>query len=97
MLAIVNVFQMILSLYMYVLIASAIFSWLFAFNIINPRNQAVATIGGVLYQLTEPLLRPIRRFMPNTGGIDLSFLVLWFGIILLQQIIDLYVRPNLLF
>lgn len=94
MLAIVNVLLMILDLYMYVLIAAAIFSWLFAFNIVNPRNQAVAAIGSVLYQLTEPLLRPIRRYMPSTGGLDLSFLVLWFGIILLRQVIVLYILPH---
>jgi YggT family protein len=84
----------ILDLYMYILVASAIFSWLYAFNVINGRNQVVATIGSFLYAVTEPLLRPIRRFMPNTGGIDLSFLVLWFGIILVEYIIKLYILPH---
>ena len=54
---------------------------------------AEAAIASFLYTMTEPLLRPIRRFMPNTGGLDLSFLVLWFGIILLQQIIIRYIFP----
>ncbi|MCM5554538.1 YggT family protein [Pleomorphomonas sp. NRK KF1] len=91
--AVLYVLLQVLSLYMYILIASAIMSWLVAFNVVNLRNQVVATIAGFLYTMTEPLLRPIRRFMPNTGGLDLSFLVLWFGIILLQQIIIRYIYP----
>lgn len=91
--AVLYVLLQVLSLYMYILIASAIMSWLVAFNVVNLRNQVVAAIAGFLYTMTEPLLRPIRRFMPNTGGLDLSFLVLWFGIILLQQIIIRYVYP----
>ncbi|CAI9414387.1 hypothetical protein ANOBCDAF_03192 [Pleomorphomonas sp. T1.2MG-36] len=91
--AVLYVLLQVLSLYMYILIASAIMSWLVAFNVVNLRNQVVATIAGFLYTMTEPLLRPIRRLMPNTGGLDLSFLVLWFGIILLQQIIIRYIFP----
>ena len=91
--AVLYVLLQVLSLYMYILIASAITSWLVAFNVVNLRNQVVATIASFLYTMTEPLLRPIRRFMPNTGGLDLSFLVLWFGIILLQQIIIRYIFP----
>lgn len=91
--AVLYVLLQVLSLYMYILIASAIMSWLVAFNVVNLRNQVVAAIAGFLYTMTEPLLRPIRRLMPNTGGLDLSFLVLWFGIILLQQIIIRYVYP----
>jgi len=91
--AVLYVLLQVLNLYMYILIASAIMSWLVAFNVVNLRNQVVAAIAGFLYTMTEPLLRPIRRFMPNTGGLDLSFLVLWFGIILLEQIIIRYVYP----
>ncbi len=91
--AVLYVLLQVLDLYMYILIASAIMSWLVAFNVVNLRNQVVAAIAGFLYTMTEPLLRPIRRMMPNTGGLDLSFLVLWFGIILLQQVIIRYVYP----
>lgn len=97
MLAIVNVLQLVIQFYMYILIASAIMSWLIAFNVVNLRNQVVATIASFLYTMTEPLLQPIRRRMPNTGGLDLSFLVLWFAIILLQQVISMYVVPNVPF
>ncbi len=91
--AVLYVLLQVLNLYMYILIASAIMSWLVAFNVVNLRNQVVATIASFLYTMTEPVLRPIRRFMPNTGGLDLSFLVLWFGIILLEQIIIRYIYP----
>ncbi len=70
--AILDVILIALDLYWWVIIASAIFSWLFAFNVVNPRNQVVSQIGNALYQMTEPVLRPIRRFMPNLGGLDLS-------------------------
>lgn len=91
--AVLYVLLQVLDLYMYILIASAIMSWLIAFNVVNLRNQVVSAIASFLYTMTEPLLRPIRRFMPNAGGLDLSFLVLWFGIILLEQIIIRYVYP----
>ena len=66
----------IIGLYTWVIIASAVMSWLVAFNVVNPRNQFVATVGETLYRLTEPALRPIRRFLPNLGGIDISPIVL---------------------
>lgn len=93
MIAILNVIMIALNLYWWVIIASAIFSWLYAFNVVNPRNPIVSTIGNALYQLTEPLLRPIRRFMPDLGGLDLSPIVLLLGIILIQQVLILYVYP----
>lgn len=72
----------LLGIYVFVLIASAVFSWLYAFGVVNPRNQAVGMIGQFLYAVTEPVLRPIRRMLPNMGGIDLSpvvvVLIIWF-------------------
>lgn len=91
--AILIVLDYALQLYMWVIIASAVFSWLYAFNVVNPRSPAVAAIGQVLYQLTEPALRPIRRFMPNLGTIDISPVVLLFAIILIRQILWMYVIP----
>ncbi len=93
MIALLNVIQIALNLYTYVIIASAIFSWLYAFNIVNPRNQLVAAIGETLYKLTEPVLRPIRRFLPNMGGIDISPVILLLIIIFLQQFIALSIKP----
>jgi hypothetical protein len=56
--AILDVILLVLDLYTWVIIASAIFSWLYAFGVVNPRNQLISTIGRMLYQLTEPALRP---------------------------------------
>jgi YggT family protein len=92
--AILDVVMLILNLYTYIIIASAIFSWLYAFKVINSGNQFVGMIGNFLHQATEPLLRPIRRIMPNLGTIDVSPIVLLLGIFLLQRIIAYYVYPN---
>lgn len=92
--AILDVVLLVLRLYTYVIIASAIFSWLYAFNIVNSSNQVIATIGQTLYNLTEPALRPIRRIMPNLGGIDLSPIALLLGIFLIQNIIIKYIYFN---
>ncbi|MET1415927.1 YggT family protein [Roseibium sp. HPY-6] len=93
MTALFNVILLALELYTYVIIASAIFSWLYAFNIVNSSNQIINSIGRVLYNLTEPALRPIRRFMPDLGGIDISPVILLLGIIFLRQIIVINILP----
>lgn len=92
--AILDVLMVVLNLYTWVIIASAIFSWLYAFNVVNPRNQVVSMIGQTLYSLTEPLLRPIRRVLPSMGGLDLSPIALLLGVFLVQNIIIRYVYPN---
>ena len=92
--ALLDVILIILSAYTWVIIATAIFSWLIAFNVVNQKNQAVSAIGNLLYQLTEPLLRPIRRYMPSTGALDLSPILLLLGIFLLERIIAYYIYPN---
>lgn len=91
--ALLDVILLVLQIYVWVIIASAIFSWLFAFNVVNPRNQVVATIGNALYQLTEPVLRPIRRYVPIFGGLDISPIILILLIFLLQRIIIYYIYP----
>jgi YggT family protein len=66
----------VIELYFWVVIASVILSWLVAFNVINTRNSFVNQIGEFLYRATEPALRPIRGYVPNLGGIDISPLIL---------------------
>lgn len=66
----------ILGIFVWLLIASAVLSWLVAFNVVNTRNRAVYVIGDFLYRVTEPLLRPIRNLLPNMGGMDFSPMVL---------------------
>jgi YggT family protein len=83
----------IITLFIWILIASAILSWLVAFNVVNQRNPIVANIGEFLYRITEPALRPIRALLPNLGGIDISPVILILLLLFLQRIIFwIYVR-----
>ena len=91
--AILNVLILALDLYKLVIIVAAVMSWLIAFNVVNARNEVVRTIWNSLVALTEPALRPIRRFLPNTGGLDISPIVLFLLILLVEQIITLYIYP----
>lgn len=77
----------ILQLYMWVIIISAVMSWLVAFNVINTHNRFVATVMELTYRLTEPVLAPIRRVLPSLGGIDISPVILILGIIFLQNLL----------
>jgi YggT family protein len=88
------VIDLALQLYVWILIASAILSWLVAFNVVNTRNPVVASVGEFLYRITEPVLRPIRNMMPNLGGIDISPVVLILIIIFIRYVIALYILPN---
>ena len=92
--ALLDVIMLVLDLYVWIIILSAVFSWLVAFNVVNPRNQFVATVLNILYQLTEPLLRPIRRMLPNFGAIDVSPIVLLLAVFFLQRVIVYYIYPN---
>ena len=80
-------FDTVITLYIYVLVANAIFSWLVAFNVINTRNGIVAAIGDVLDRVTEPALAPIRRRLPDLGGIDLSPVVLIIGLVFFRMLV----------
>jgi len=66
----------VIGIYTWLLIASVILSWLVAFNVLNTRSRAVYVIGDFLYRVTEPALRPIRRVLPQMGGLDLSPIIL---------------------
>ena len=92
--AILDIVLIALDLYVWLLIASAILSWLIAFNVVNTRNQFVAGIAEFLYRITEPALRPIRQVMPNLGGLDISPIILILLIMLIQRIISYYIYPN---
>ncbi|CAM5425574.1 YggT family protein [Mesorhizobium sp. UC22_110] len=95
MTALIQTVILALDLYWWIIIASAIFSWLFAFNVVNPRNQVVNTIGNALYRLTEPALRPIRRILPDLGGIDISPIILLLILFFLRQFILTTIYPAL--
>ena len=80
--AILDVLMLALNLYTWIIIAAAVISWLIAFNVVNTRNDFVRSAEAFLYRVTEPVLGPIRRVLPNLGGIDVSpiilILLLWF-------------------
>jgi len=82
---IIDVVIVLLNLYWWVIIIGAIASWLIAFGVINTYNRTVARILDVLYRLTEPALRPIRQFLPNFGGIDISPVILLLIIWLIER------------
>jgi YggT family protein len=94
--AILEVILIVLDLYVYLLIASAILSWLIAFNVVNTRNAFVAAVAEFLYRITEPVLAPIRRFMPSFGGLDISPIILILLIFLIQKLIVYNVMPYFL-
>jgi len=83
----------IIDIYIWILIASAVLSWLVAFNVVNTRNPIVHSIGDFLYRITEPALRPIRNMLPHLGGIDISPVILILGLLFVRQFIFwLYIR-----
>jgi len=92
--SILYVILIVLDLYIWLLIAAAVLSWLVAFNVVNARNQFVAMVGDFLFRITEPVLRPIRNVLPSLGGIDISPVVLILIIILIKDIIVRYIYPS---
>jgi YggT family protein len=85
MYALFNLIATVISIYIYVLVASAILSWLVAFNVVNTSNRFVYMVGDFLYRITEPALRPIRRFVPLLGGVDISPVVLILLLVFLRD------------
>ena len=86
-------FDTVITLYVYILIASAILSWLVAFNVVNTRNDVVRSIWSFLDAITEPALRPIRNVLPNLGGIDVSPIILLLLIFFIERVIVYYIYP----
>ena len=66
----------LISMYEFLILASVVISWLFAFGIVNPYNQFARAIWNFLQTATEPALRPIRAMLPDLGGIDISPIIL---------------------
>ena len=91
--AILDIVMVILNLYTWVIIAGAILSWLIAFGVVNIRNDFVRAVWNLFLALTEPFLRPIRNFLPNTGGIDISPIILLLAVMLVERIIIYYLYP----
>jgi YggT family protein len=83
--ALLQTLSMILTLVWWVFLIMIIMSWLISFNVINTRNQFVAAVWRIVNQITEPILRPIRRILPPTGGLDLSPIIVFVIIFFLQN------------
>ena len=77
----------LITLYIWILIANAVLSWLIAFNVVNPHNNIVRAIGEGLYRLTEPALRPIRQVLPSLGGLDISPVILIIILLFVQRLL----------
>ena len=92
--ALLDVILIALELYSWAIIISAVVSWLVAFNVVNMRNEVVRSVAMGLYQITEPVLRPIRRILPNLGTMDISPIILLLLIMLIERIIRMYIYPN---
>jgi YggT family protein len=81
----VKVLIFAIDIYWWIVILAVVFSWLYAFNIVNSRNQLVDTISNFLYRATEPLFARIRRFLPNLGGIDIAPILVILGLYLIRE------------
>jgi YggT family protein len=78
---------LVIDLYIWVVIAGAILSWLIAFNVVNTHNRFVYQVADMLYRLTEPALRPIRNILPNLGGIDISPVILILFLLFIRDVV----------
>lgn len=84
---VVQILESILEMYIWVVIAAVVMSWLLAFNVVNYHNNIVRTVVRILDVLTEPVFRFVRRFIPPIGGLDLSPIVVFFAVWILQRFV----------
>ena len=87
MVPLIGFIVLVIDLYIWVVIASAILSWLIAFNVVNTQNRFVYSVAETLYRLTEPALRPIRSIIPNLGGIDISPVILILFMLFIRDVV----------
>ena len=93
-LPLINVILTIINLYWWVIIATAVMSWLVAFQVVDTRNQFVQSVWRALDGMTEPVLRPIRRFLPTLGGLDISPVIVLLALQFIHDVIESY-KPHL--
>lgn len=96
LLALFQIVDLLLTVVIYIIVAQAILSWLVAFNVINTHNDFVRAFLNALDRLTAPLYRPIRRILPDFGGLDFSPMVVILLIIVLQMLLHGAMRDVLL-
>jgi YggT family protein len=83
-----RIVNLAIELYIWAIIIAAVFTWLVHFGVVNTRNQVVAMLGEFFWRITEPALRPVRRFVPTFGGIDISPVILILALIFLQMVVS---------
>ena len=88
-------FDNIVSIYIWILIINALLSWLVAFNVLNTSNRLVYSLLDISYKLTDPLLRPIRNFLPNLGGIDISPVILILLLMFIRNLAFEFLAPSM--
>jgi len=85
----------VVTIYIWILIINALLSWLIAFNVLNTSNRLVYSLLDISYKMTDPLLKPIRNFLPNLGNIDISPVVLILLLMFLRNLIFEYLAPGM--
>ena len=83
----------VVTIYIWILIINALLSWLIAFNVLNTSNRLVYSLLDISYKMTDPLLRPIKNFLPNLGNIDISPVVLILLLMFLRNLIFEFLAP----
>ena len=95
MTAILWLIDQVIGLYIMVVVGQVILSWLVSFQVVNTSNRFVYMVGDFLYRATEPALKPIRRVMPNLGGLDISPVVLILALVFARQLLIFDIAPSL--
>jgi len=86
--ALIDILNLLLSVLMWIIIIQVVLSWLFAFNVLNTSSSGVRAFAQALEKVTAPIYRPIRRIMPDFGGIDFSPLVVLILIAVLRKLLS---------
>ncbi len=95
MIPLIQFIVMVIDLYIWIIIASAVLSWLIAFGVVNTQNRFVYLLADGLHRLTQPALRHLRQFVPNLGGIDITPVILILGLIFLKNVVLIgWLAPN---
>ena len=85
----------LVSIYIWILIINALLSWLIAFNVLNTSNRLVYSLLDISYKMTDPLLRPIRNFLHNLGGIDISQVILILLLMFIRNLAFEFLAPSM--
>ena len=88
--SVVILVSQVIELFIWLLIIQAILSWLIAFGIVNTQSSFVNMVGNFLYKITEPLLRPIKKILPDFAGVDISPVILIILLIFLRNLLFEY-------